>query len=476
MPLLPFPFRKRPSLFVIFVVVTAYAIWGYGFAPDRLPELGLNPPRPAEQYYNQLTEGFMDGHLYLNREIPPQLLRLRDPYDRKANIFLRAGKGISNEGSIHDLSYYKGRFYLYFSAVPVITIFLPYALLTGTYLHQVTACVIFCAIGFCAQACVLAEMRKRFWDQISESRFCFLLVALGTLNLCPLLLRRADVWEVPVACGYAFASISIYFASKLYFSRQSRARDIILLGTSIAFAIVCRPTLIVFTPLCLIPLWNSFHFQRTKFFATIVYLAVPAALIGTIAIWYNYARFENAMEFGMHYQLSGDPRNLVLFSSHYLFFGLKTYLFCFRGFDTAFPFLTLILPHSYPPGYLGIERPVGLFTCLPAIPVGLFFLIYKNRIRSVAPLLIVLAVTASLSLLSLASFIGATLRYEFEFEPVFALLSVIGMLKVFSIESAQDTRVMSSLATFALALSILFIFLEINSPLTLYLNPLLYRY
>lgn len=456
------------------MVIFAYALWAHRFAPQRLPQFGLNPPFPVDQYYNLLAEGFTDGHLYIRKEVPAQLRQLKDPYDSHANYAVRVGTGISNKGSIHDLSYYNGRLYLYFSALPALLIFLPYSLLTSDYLDQATGCALFCTIGFIAQSAVLIRFKKAFWNSITEKQFSFFVFTLGILNFSPLLLRRAAVWEIPVACGFAFGSLSIYFAAKLYLTQKSAARDTVLLGTCVAFAIVCRPTLIFFALLCFVPLWYAFRFRPSKFITTLLCLIAPAFPIGAAAMWYNYARFGNVMDFGIQYQLSGDPRKLILFSPHYVIFGLKAYLFTFRGWVPTFPFLTFLAPSVYPAGYLGIEQTVGLLTCLPALPLGLFFLGRIRRSETFPGFFTLLIGIAVLSLLTVAAFVGATLRYEMEFAPVFALLSTFGMVKVCSVETARRSSVQTAVVFIALAVSILFIFLEMNCPLNLYLNPQMY--
>ncbi len=37
------------------------------------------------EYYNLLVKGFRSGHLSLQAEVPPGLLKLRDPYDPRQN-------------------------------------------------------------------------------------------------------------------------------------------------------------------------------------------------------------------------------------------------------------------------------------------------------------------------------------------------------------------------------------------------------
>ena len=59
-------------------------------------------------YYNLLVQGFRAGQLNLKKEVPPGLAQLADPYDPIAHL---------RYGAL-DLSYYQGKFYLYFGLRP----------------------------------------------------------------------------------------------------------------------------------------------------------------------------------------------------------------------------------------------------------------------------------------------------------------------------------------------------------------------
>jgi len=79
----------------------------------------------ADNHYNLLVRGFQHGQLSLDKVAPPQLATLPDPYDPVANGRYRTGNGL------HDMTYYKGRLYLYFGVAPALLLFWPWAALTG---------------------------------------------------------------------------------------------------------------------------------------------------------------------------------------------------------------------------------------------------------------------------------------------------------------------------------------------------------
>ena len=95
-----------------------------------------------DSFYNLLVHGFRDGHLSVNRVAPPEL---GDPprFQWEGNY------------GLDDLSYYKGKLYLYFGVTPALMLFWPYVALTGHYLLHKDATVIFFSAGFLAGAGLL---------------------------------------------------------------------------------------------------------------------------------------------------------------------------------------------------------------------------------------------------------------------------------------------------------------------------------
>jgi hypothetical protein len=89
-------------------------------------EIGARVDRGA--YYNLMIEGWMQGKLSLAMEAPAGLKALPNPYDPVANASYR---GLMYHGPrVHDLSYFNGKLYAYFSPIPAVVAFLPYHLLT----------------------------------------------------------------------------------------------------------------------------------------------------------------------------------------------------------------------------------------------------------------------------------------------------------------------------------------------------------
>ncbi len=166
--------------------------------------LELLTPNAADAYYNSLVQGFRDGQLNLKKEVPPGLAQAADPYDPPASI---PYWGLPYR--VLDLSYYKGRLYLYFGITPALILFWPFNALTGQYLFHRQAVAIFCAIGFLVSVGLLRALWRRYFVGVSGWVVAACALALGLATGLPALLSQADVYEVPISCGYMLTMLAL---------------------------------------------------------------------------------------------------------------------------------------------------------------------------------------------------------------------------------------------------------------------------
>ena len=167
----------------------------------KLESLSSNP---ADTYYNLLVQGFRDGHLSLKKEIPTGFARLADPYDPAAN---RPYRGLPHR--MRDLSYYRGKLYLYWGVTPAVVLFWPYAVLTGHYLSDRSAVAICCALGFLFSVGLLRGLWRRYFAEVSVAVVVACVLALGLTTGVPTLLPRSDIYEIAISCGYMLAMLAL---------------------------------------------------------------------------------------------------------------------------------------------------------------------------------------------------------------------------------------------------------------------------
>src|SRR5271154_6733846 len=161
--------------------------------------------KPAEADYNLLARGFMSGHLYIDKDVPPALAALADPYDPDANRALREDPRYR----LHDLSYYRGHLYLYFGAAPALLVFAPWHLLTGGWLEHWVAVAFLCAAGLVTNLSLLRAVKAREFPRAPAWIMVVEVPLLGLGSFAPLLLARADIYEVPIAFCYLAVSVAL---------------------------------------------------------------------------------------------------------------------------------------------------------------------------------------------------------------------------------------------------------------------------
>ena len=149
------------NVWIVVAVGCAVVLGIYAYTA-RLGALESMTLPAADDYYNLLVQGFRAGQLSLEKEVPPKFARLADPYDPVAN-----GPYRSLPYRLSDLSYYRGKFYLYFGITPAMILYWPYVALTGHYLHDRQAVTIFCAIGILASLGLLRALWRRYFAEVN---------------------------------------------------------------------------------------------------------------------------------------------------------------------------------------------------------------------------------------------------------------------------------------------------------------------
>ena len=109
---------------VIFDAVCALVIGLFIWAAEP-GVLELQSQHAQRAYYNLLVQGFSAGQLNLKIAVPPELAQMADPYD-PANT--------NHTATVWDMSYYKGKLYIYYGVTPAVVLYWPYTALTGRYL------------------------------------------------------------------------------------------------------------------------------------------------------------------------------------------------------------------------------------------------------------------------------------------------------------------------------------------------------
>jgi tetratricopeptide (TPR) repeat protein len=385
----------------------------------------------ADTYYNLLVQGFRAGQLSLKKEVPPGLAQLADPYDPNANALYRSGPY-----KMLDMSYYKGRLYLYFGVTPALILFWPFAALTGHYLFHREAVAIFCALGFLASVGLLHALWRRYFAEVSIWVVAACVLALGLATGVPVLLSPSDVYEVPISCGYMLSMLALGAIWCALHEPEPRKLSGWLAAASVTYglAVAARPTLLFGAVILLVPVAQARREHR-PIWALLTAATGPIMLVGLGLLLYNALRFDSPVEFGLHYQLGpGRQDTLQLFNLRYLWFNFRVYFLEPARWSGRFPFVREIVLPPLPPGHHGnLQESYGVLTNIPLVWLALAVpLVWRGRSAEARSILrwFVAAVSLLVGIcaLTISTFLAVAVRYEVEFLPALVLLAVVGIL------------------------------------------------
>jgi tetratricopeptide (TPR) repeat protein len=393
---------------------------------------------PASLYYNALARGFGDGQLSLKKEVPAALANLSDPYNPAANAsYLYAPY------QLNDLSYFHGKFYLYFGVTPALLLFWPWLAVTGHPLLHKYAVAIFCAAGFLLYAGLWRGLWRRCFPEVSVWVATAGALALGLATSLPVLLQRPGVSEVPIGCAYALTALALAAIWRALHDARRAIRWTAVAGVAYGLALGARPSELLGAAILLAPAILAARSRRgtpaaggdgagSRPWPLLAAAAVPLALCGAGLLLYNYLRFGAPLEFGQRYQLAGERQDLVRhFSPGYLGYNLRVYFLAPMQWSHFFPFVESMLPPPPPAGHAAQENLLSILFNIPLVGVAAAApLAWRGRPEAVRLRGFLLTVGALFLLLlpPLLFYYWSSNRYEAEFLPPLVFLAMVGIL------------------------------------------------
>jgi hypothetical protein len=274
---------------VVLIVIAAYMFFASnGTMAFRRVAWDQKFDRPAEGYYASLAEGFRRGQLSMAHEADPRLKAAFDPY--RADV-----REKYHAPFLWDASFYRGKYYLYFTPLPVILFYLPFRVIAGAYPLDALAGVFFSAWAFVMATLTL---RQAFKSRNLHLSLPLWILVIGLGNVIAFTLSFVRTYEVAILGATAMSATWAY--ALLRFMETQSAKHAAWMGLWLALAIIARPNLIVLSMIVpfTIPLRN-----RRAWAAVLAPVVIVAVLTGA----YNYLRFGSARQLGWTYQLTGQP-------------------------------------------------------------------------------------------------------------------------------------------------------------------------
>ena len=414
--------------------VLVIAVYGYTAPLGRLEAASLNA---ADSYYNLLVQGFRVGQLSLKKDVPPGLAQLTDPYDPAANSLYQ-----DFAYRTRDMSYYKGKLYIYFGVTPALILFWPYVALTGDYLFDRQAVTIFCAIGVLASVGLLRALWRRYFSEVSVGVVVACGLALGLATGLPTILPRSEVHEVATSCGYMLTMLALVAIWCALHEPERRCRWLAVASVAYGLAVGARPSLLFGAVILLVPVamaWrerlvSSTRHERLPIGIALLSATVPIVLIGLGLMIYNAQRFDNPFEFDWRYQLGGKRQLMIHFlSPRYFWFNFRVYFLEPARWGARFPFVHEIAVPPEPAGYYGLDGASGILTNIPLVWLALAApLAWRSRSGQAGSILRSFVTSVGLLFaacaLTIMFYCFASIHYAVDFLPALVLLAVVGIL------------------------------------------------
>lgn len=262
-------------------------------------------------YEYHYTNAIKEGKLYLDVPVSDGLKESINPYDSSNRDF----------DYLWDASYYKGKYYCYFGVWPIISLLLPYNLITGDYLTTPIACLIYAVLAIVGTFKLYNEIIKKYFKKISVSLYIisFLFIIFGSKILwC---MHRPEFYELVSLAAYAHVVFGLY----MVLFNNDKLKNFIGYFL-LALSVLCRPTFLFCSILILPKLINQIRRKEFKF-KDFILLVIPYSVVGIITMYINYIRFGSIFDFGIAYQLTTNNLSNYKFSFINSIFGLYNYLF-----------------------------------------------------------------------------------------------------------------------------------------------------
>jgi len=428
-------------------------------------------------YYGMLGEAFTQGITYLQIEPARELSDLPNPYSPAA----RASLGL--EG-IANLSYYQGRYYLYWGPAPAVALAMLKILGAPIFTDSV---VVFVAISFIFlfSALIIFRLKHVYFKGLPLWLMIAGFVVVATIHPMLWFQNGQGILTAAIASGQAFLLGGVYFMVKSLTDKNTGVANYIAAGVMWALAMASRLTtvgsvIVLVLGAAILALRRTRSTRGYKVEAiNMLSMMVPFVLVLGIYGWYNLIRFGSAIETGFSYamtefDLSDQLARGNIWSLRYLIPDSLYYLLAPIRPISSFPYLRAVY-YEYPqftqlltrfgvPAQHRVENATGLMFAAPVLLFAITFVrkwLYDEIPREscdVSPVGWSLTDQGSIgSLLLLSGLVGTvpiflffytTTRYELDFVPLLAIVSVLGMWRFY-----EDTRpypIQSRLATGAI--------------------------
>lgn len=262
----------------------------------------LNKVLSSYDPYVQQFDAFYKGQLHIDWEVDEKLLELDNPYDPD-----------EREGMeyLWDRALYDGKYYSYFGVAPIVTVMYPFYLVSGMLPGPLLIQFIYIAIFAVVFPKLMMMLLDRYGEKVPSAYKIFItyVTYLSSFNL---LYGRGKNPFYYIACTSAIVFLTwfSYLFFKGVFSDNHKKRCVYFLCAGLMYALSVHSRIntafmgvFFIVPIVVLELILKKRDLKKKlielgclgFFVVIGFVIMFA---------YNYARFDEPLEFGTNYQLT----------------------------------------------------------------------------------------------------------------------------------------------------------------------------
>ncbi len=389
----------------------------------------------VEAIYSYQAEALIEGHAELNIAPPDYLESMDNPYDP----YLRNQSGM--ESGVYargDFAYYDGKYYSYYGIVPTVLFYVPARLITGEALPNSVPVIILSIILIIAVFRLVLLLAHKY-KTLSLGHLIIISTGVLFASFAIYCVQTPWIYSVAFISGLAFAvsalALWVHASIRMEASKKpDRDGGVILLLTAgsvaMSLAFGSRPSYILYVLLAFPVFYEHIrqkHFFSKKGMLNTCAVIVPALILCSAVLFYNYIRFDSFLDFGAKRNLSLDimyheasPATLVI--------GFIEYFLQLPNINATFPYFHSVYDwNHHVTDYQGVLflDPVfgGIFMLAPFTLFAL--LCFKRRqtlkAKNMFAFAVVCIIIAAVLMAVDVQMGGISMRYQMDFAILLAL-------------------------------------------------------
>lgn len=408
-------------------------------------------------YDIHLINSILNGKINIGIEPSEELKNMQNPY----NYNDRIQEGVKY---LFDTAYYNGHYFVYFGIVPAIILFIPFYLLTGTYMSVEVGTQIFVIVSIIINIMLSIKIYNKWFKNIP---FLVLFVFIISNLISGLYIWNTwRMWnyELTLLSGFFFVQLGVYLIiNAIECDEEDNTKKCSLYTFtacfSMALAVGCRPTLVISSILMIPFLLKLIKGKNGKgLVKQILIIVIPYLIVAIPLMWYNYVRFGSVLEFGARYQLTAVDVNNTFDRFKDIPKGLYDYYLTPPKISQDFPYIVnSVNMEGHTKNYYNGCMVCGIVFLNMTLAICLFGIKYYKIVKDklLKNFMIVLPLTAIIMSIIIIIVGGTLQRYVVDYLWMFSTLSMILWMLAYQNANKKNKLIILIIISILIVLSIL---------------------